>query len=177
METPRQRTTLLSAAAIGVVATMGLGFALWTETLNVDAFVNTGNLNVAFESAVAEDNEDGSQDDAQCSTTVNEGNLAVTLTNAYPGYSCDIATQITNSGTVDAVVTALLEDAASTPDSSGMITISRSSGNVGDAYPDGATAPGPNYTVAVNSAATETNVNEGDSYTIGASIDFANDTP
>jgi hypothetical protein len=153
---------------------MGLGFALWSETLNVAAAVNTDNLDVAFADAVADDNEDGSHDDAQCTTAIDGGNLKVTLTNAYPGYSCEIATKITNSGTVDAVAT-YKQDPASVPDSNSKITITRTGGAT--VYPDGATTAGPTYTVAVHRSATKTDVAESNSYTISASIDFENDTP
>ncbi len=175
MHTPRKRTALLASVAIGAVATMGLGYALWTETLNIGANVNTGSLNVAFANLNPVDNEPaGGQDDAQCAAVLgpNDDSFTVTLTDAYPGYRCDIATGINNSGTVDAIATAFSPDAST---AGGMITITRAGGAT--AYPDGATTPGPTYTVAVNPSATTAEVGFGSVHTVGASIDFANATP
>lgn len=174
MHTPRKRTTLLSAIAIGVVATMGLGFALWTETLNVDATVSTGELSAVFALPVATD-DDGGQADGTCTAIADGNSLSVKLDNAYPGYSCDIATPIFNNGTVDAVITeaGFQEDPAIQDDK---ISITRVADGIGS-YPNGQTTTGPTYRVAVNRTATETHVNEKALYTIGASIDFANATP
>lgn len=165
MQTTRKRTPLFMAIAIGAVATMGLGFALWSESLSVAATVNTGELSVAFANANTSDPE-------ECeAAVVNDGDLQITLTNAYPGYSCEITTDIENSGTVDAVVSDFVVDG---PVANGKITIASS--DPADSYPVGTTA-GPTFTVAVDSTATEDDVDEGASYTIGASIEFENDTP
>lgn len=91
--------------------------AMWSETLKINATVNTGEVDVAFTDYTCSDvgpdpqahgfhNEEG-KDVASCSVSPeiydNEGDiikLNVTLSNAYPGYSVDITMNITNIGTI-----------------------------------------------------------------------------
>jgi hypothetical protein len=105
MQTPRKRTALFSAIAGGVSATMGLGFALWLETLDVAAAVGTGDLNARFTTVSASEFADNATGDATCvgaGVTSDGSNATVTFTDAFPGYSCIVTTTVRNIGTVDA---------------------------------------------------------------------------
>lgn len=108
MRTLRARPALLASLVIGLVAMMGLGFALWSETLSIDATVDTGNLNMRFAAvSLSEVSDNPAPGDADCvgDGLTQQGNKAtVTFTDAYPGYSCILTTIVRNIGTVDAVL-------------------------------------------------------------------------
>lgn len=107
MRTLRARPALLASLMVGVVAMMGLGFALWAEQLHVGATVNTGTLNMRFSAVSANEVADNAADDAICQgagVAANGNSATVTFTNAFPGYSCIIATTVRNVGTVDATL-------------------------------------------------------------------------
>lgn len=109
MRTLRARPALLASLVVGVVATMGLGFALWSETLDVTATVDTGELNMRFVAvSLSEVADNAAPGDADCAGggLMQQGNKAkVTFTDAYPGYSCILTTVVRNLGTVDTVLT------------------------------------------------------------------------
>jgi hypothetical protein len=107
MRTLRARPALLASLVIGVVAMMGLGFALWSETLNVAAAVGTGDLDMRFTAVSANEFADNATGDASCvgAGVTSDGNSAtVTFTDTFPGYSCIVITTVRTIGTVDAVL-------------------------------------------------------------------------
>lgn len=163
MQTPRKRTALLASIAVGAVATMGLGFALWTDQLNVDATVGTGNLNVEF-AEVAADKCDPATVDRDGSTK----GIEVTVEDAVPGFTCVITADIRNTGTVDAKVTAI--NPTGTPVAE--ITLRPSGIGEEDVIAKDA-SKAVTFTLEVGDDVAE----DVPASTIGASIDFANDTP
>lgn len=139
MCTLRPRPALLASLVVGVVATMGLGFALWSDQLNVGATVDTGNLKVELD-AGAREVADNTTDNASC-VAENVGNEArVTFTDAFPGYSCNVTTFVGNVGTVDAVLKSATPSGTPTIDGA-QFDIKRLSPPKGAAdrelYPDG----------------------------------------
>ena len=108
---------ILCLAVVLCLATLGVGFALWSETLYVDAEVNTGDLDVCFGSAVSLDpgtEIDRDKDKHVGCTEVYSydefGNLipfvpcsdriAIIITKAYPCYSGGVDLTIDNIGTI-----------------------------------------------------------------------------
>jgi len=93
--------------ALGV---LGVAYAAWSQTLNVNATVKTGELKVQFGPSPAiaayfPHSLDGSNT-AQISAVTGVGTDALTFTisNAYPGLSATIPVSIQNVGTIPASV-------------------------------------------------------------------------
>jgi hypothetical protein len=91
--------TGLTVLMLVALASMGVAYGYWTETLNINGNVGTGEPDVEFWGAW----EDGNYPDGGvCTGSVDAtGSLwTITLTNAYPGYSCDVGVWVHNSGTI-----------------------------------------------------------------------------
>lgn len=156
MQTPRTRTALLSAIAIGAVATMGLGFTLWTQQLSVAATVETGTLNVAFQDP---------KGDGKCTPETLANGLAVTVKEVGPDFTCTITAKIANRGTVAAEVTKILS-----PGAKG-ITFTPKDIEKGVKIQPNNVVP-VSFVLAVNDEA-----EQGKSQTLTATLDFVNATP
>jgi len=89
--------------------------AMWSDTLKISATVETGEVDVEFgDYSCIEGDEYGKPWVADCSVTLDEvededpnnptGNndldLIVTISNAYPGYSCVVKFTVVNVGTI-----------------------------------------------------------------------------
>lgn len=122
--------TMFSLVAVLALASMGLTYTLWSETLEIDGTVNTGSVDVSISggyqefvgvetggvySIVAESTLPVEKNTANCAVegavgvgaehlgdTVNtgDGELDVTVTGAYPSYYCVVTVTVTNEGTV-----------------------------------------------------------------------------
>lgn len=181
MCTLRARPALLASLIVGVVTTMGLGFALWSDTLDVDATVNTGELNVRLDGASGNEVADNTAPgDASCvgaGVIEPEGNEAtVTFTDAFPGHSCNVTTFVRNIGTVGAV----LASANVTGDDARFDIVRLSTGQggapEGQVYPDDALATaGPAWRVTFK--ASNDNTTEDQAYTLRFLTNFGNDAP
>lgn len=104
---------LLSIVLIG----FGIALAMWSETLRINTYVNTGEVKVKWSEWYCSDtgpdpqdpeysNNEG-KDVAKCIVSVEEydqeGNpikLNITIVNAYPGYSVDVVMIVDNIGTI-----------------------------------------------------------------------------
>lgn len=105
------------AIPLAILAAIGFALAMWSETLLVNVTVETGEVDVEFSDWYCSDtgpdpqalgfyNEEG-KDVASCTIEVesldDEGDvikLAVTLFNAYPGYTVDVYLIIDNIGSI-----------------------------------------------------------------------------
>lgn len=105
--------TLVAIILIG----FGIALAMWSESLKVNTYINTGEVKVKWSDWYCTDtgpdpqapgysNNEG-KDVAKCIVTIEEydqeGNpikLNITLLNAYPGYSIDIVMIVDNIGTI-----------------------------------------------------------------------------
>ena len=99
-----KRIGLLSLALVLALGTMGVGLAQWTETLTITGNANIGNLSVTFQDEGCADNET-TYDVADCTVSVtgkdtDNETLTVTITNAYPCYTCTVAFEVLNDGSV-----------------------------------------------------------------------------
>jgi len=107
--------------AIAIVSILLIGFgaalAMWSETLKLNAYVNTGEVKVKWSDWSCSDtgadpqapgfNNTEGKDVAKCNVTVEredlEGNpikLNVTITKAYPGYAVNVTLVVDNIGTI-----------------------------------------------------------------------------
>ncbi|RLG78501.1 MAG: hypothetical protein DRO40_13795 [Thermoprotei archaeon] len=107
--------------AIAIVSILLIGFgaalAMWSETLKLNAYVNTGEVKVKWSDWNCTDtdadpqapgfNNTEGKDVAKCIVSVEEddgaGNpikLNVTIVNAYPGYAVNITLVVDNIGTI-----------------------------------------------------------------------------
>lgn len=117
--TPIHTTLLASAMTLAVlVAGLGLADELWSHTLNVEGAVGTGELDVEFTAAFT--NDDGVVDDPSLDPDDDDGGLdpgysrgvaachaqvgierdsvSMTVSNAYPSYTCQFWVTVTNVG-------------------------------------------------------------------------------
>jgi len=74
-----------------VLASMGIGYAMWDKTLDIEGTVNTGNVNMENLSAASDDiGTDPGKDKDVGSTTVvidpGAQSITITVTNGYPCY-------------------------------------------------------------------------------------------
>jgi len=94
------------------LALLGVGYGLWSKVLYIDTTVATGYVDADFDAATTNDLpgtvDPGHQKDV--ATCVVEGIssdlLTVTITNAYPSYSCDVSFLVTNTGSIPVMVQA-----------------------------------------------------------------------
>ncbi len=95
------KKSLFSAALIMMIAlaSLGVAYGYWTDTLYINGSVGTGELDVEFWGAWEDGNPPAG---GVCTGTIDQtGNIwTVTITNAYPGYGCDLGVYVHNSGTI-----------------------------------------------------------------------------
>ena len=98
------------------LAAIGVGYGHWTETLNIQGTVGTGEMSVGFLNAVASDNEDALGLDNVGLTNVTlcdmDGDgvnelMQVDLSEGYFCYEGTVTFDVKNHGTVPAKVTAI----------------------------------------------------------------------
>lgn len=111
MQTRPLVTALAMVMAISILAS---AVAMWYDTLKIHAVIETGEVDVEFgrvwcrEAPEAEGKEVG---DCSCSLeeVEDEGpddddlDLSVTISNAYPGYSCKVCFEVKNVGSIPVV--------------------------------------------------------------------------
>jgi hypothetical protein len=97
----------ISLAFILVIAlaSLGLAYGFWSETLTIDGTVGTGDLDVDF----VDENPTGEYDPSNSGTCTFEyapdGNsIDVTITGAYPWYECSEMVKMVNNGSVSVVI-------------------------------------------------------------------------
>jgi hypothetical protein len=125
---------LLFMGVLIVLGTMGLVYGSWSENLNINGSVQTGEVNVEIESKLVEENGEKGKEIATClqdavstdPTDPKADKVIVKLDNAFPGYSCHFWTNIHNRGTLPVSVTAQLKI---DPITAGAIRVERSADN------------------------------------------------
>jgi predicted ribosomally synthesized peptide with SipW-like signal peptide len=99
-----------------MLALLGVGYALWSDTLVIEGQVQTGEVDMAFSPCGT--NDSGTANDpgydkhvASCECARSTGSiedpsddgydqLNITITKGYPSYSCNVTYDMTNIGTV-----------------------------------------------------------------------------
>lgn len=106
---------LLTIAVVLALALMGVAYALWSETLEIDGTVHTGEVNVAFQNA--SDNDNGidpnyDKDVADCEVALgaNGDSMTITITNGYPSYTCTVTYEFFNDGTIPVILNTVTEE-------------------------------------------------------------------
>jgi hypothetical protein len=100
-----QSVAMFLIALIVGVASLGLADRLWSQTLSVEGTVDTEELSVEFTDAYTNDDIGGidpdyDKDVADCVALVDDSGdtVSLTITNGYPGYTCQFWIEITNVG-------------------------------------------------------------------------------
>jgi predicted ribosomally synthesized peptide with SipW-like signal peptide len=110
-----------------LLALLGVGYALWSDTLVIDGTVHTGNVDMAF--SPCSTNDEGTsvdpgyeKDVASCECALAPGNhgdgnvdtgndlMTITINNGYPSYSCEVNYDMTNVGTIPVHLYSVTED-------------------------------------------------------------------
>lgn len=91
----KKTVTLFSLLAMVALLSLGLAYANWNDNLTISGNVQTGTLDVAFQSNSWGEN---------CTVTVmdNGNTLDVQMANAYPGLTCTVHAVVKNVGSVPA---------------------------------------------------------------------------
>jgi hypothetical protein len=101
-----KRSTLISMIAVIALLSLGIGYASWTQTLSINADVNTASFDVNWQSASTTDSIASNDivgdplNAASCEATINGDTLEVDIVNAYPNYSCTVTVEIHNDSEV-----------------------------------------------------------------------------
>lgn len=120
-----KKKALLVVGLALLMATAGVVYAHWTDTLNTNAQITTGNLVVGWAAAPYTDDPGASNDPSnmirctggvcaypgsgltrydrhvgQCEVVANGDTLTITIGNAYPSYHCSVFAAVLNSGTI-----------------------------------------------------------------------------
>lgn len=94
------RIGILFGVLILALAAIGVGSALWSETLTIDGDVTTGNVDVEFDFVFTDDL--GAE--GECSHTGAPNELTVTMANVYPTYECHLQFDVRNDGSIPVLV-------------------------------------------------------------------------
>ena len=89
---------ILALALVLALGSLGVGYALWFETLFIEGTVNTGSLDAEWSVGTPYDDETKEYSGATAEIVGNT--LFVTVTNAYPCITYTIPIDITNNGTI-----------------------------------------------------------------------------
>ena len=99
------RIGVLFTALIVALAAIGVGSALWSETLTINGNVATGTLDVDYLDAWTEDNEVPEKDYAECVAITTGGDwpearVQFDIYNGYPSYECWAYFVVENTGSI-----------------------------------------------------------------------------
>jgi hypothetical protein len=94
------RIGILFAVLILALAAVGIGSALWSETITIDGEVTTGNVDVEFGFVFADDL--GAS--GMCDFSGTPDALIVTMAEAYPTYECHLQFDVFNVGSIPVLV-------------------------------------------------------------------------
>ena len=110
-----KRFFILAIVAVMALSSLGVGYAMWQETLNISGTVNTGTFDIDLSfnpntgiqelvSGVPEGSTPAAKNVADCSALLasDENSLDITVTNAYPSYTCKVTFDVHNQGTIPA---------------------------------------------------------------------------
>ena len=98
--------SVVAVAFVVAAAVVGVVYGWWTQTLTIDAMVQTGHTNADFIDVFTDDelgNPDpgSTKDVATCTAEiVSDEEVVVQIHNAYPNYTCNLTTVIQNQGTL-----------------------------------------------------------------------------
>jgi hypothetical protein len=100
-----RRLSILAFVLVLAIASLGLAYGAWSQTLTINGTANTGTLEAHFETLVVPTDWyakfDGSTISADGKT------LTLNVTNVYPGFSQAFTFDVENGGSIPVVVPAI----------------------------------------------------------------------
>jgi hypothetical protein len=87
------------------LATLGLAYGAWTDSLQINGEVTTGSLNVDFIGTDGGVADTDPYNLVTCYLDYEDDLITITITGAYPGYQCNPQILVKNTGSVPAVAT------------------------------------------------------------------------
>ncbi len=106
----KKKILVLGLVLTIALSALGVGYALWSDTLTINGTVNTGNVDVQWSWSAPYDTEPAGKDVSWMEvygTDTIEDILYVTLYNAYPCIDYYCAVDVHNVGTVPVILTGL----------------------------------------------------------------------
>lgn len=96
-----KKVTILAMVLVLCVSALGIGYAMWSEKIDIDATVNTGNLDVGMTVVDAYDNEAEGKNVSGVEAWVDEdGSIEIEVNGAYPCITYTVVVEVTSLGTV-----------------------------------------------------------------------------
>ncbi len=119
-----KKLTVLSLILLVALVVLGLGYARWTETLNINGTVNTGRLDAELSEGDCWDSEPEGKDFSKITCQLDPNNskkLLVTVSNAYPSikYYCEF--DVHNTGTIPLDIDKVSVDRGDLPDEATLV--------------------------------------------------------
>lgn len=105
----RKFASLLALFLILSLATVGVAYGLWSETLHIEGEVETGDVSVIWTKAICADKET-LKDVGSVSGEIDSadpGHLYFHIENGYPGYEGDCEVEYTSTGSIPVHVEAI----------------------------------------------------------------------
>ena len=160
-----KKTSILILVLIVALGAIGVGYAAWSQTLDITGNVDTGSLSAAYIGSNATNVPVGDAEaDATYTVTGDDGlTLTVNVTNAYPGLNFDVPFYVKNWGTVPINV------AVTTADTNTLFIVT-----IGD---PGVVNPGDTSTVRYINFAFGDGIAQSTPYSISAQLTASQHTP
>ena len=95
-----KKIALLCLALVLALGTLGVGLALWSETLYIDGTIYTGELDVEWSQGVPYDDEPMEKDFSWAECMIDGDTIYIWIYNAYPSITYTIPIDIHNIGTI-----------------------------------------------------------------------------
>ena len=95
-----KKITLLALALVLALGTMGVGYALWSETIYIQGTVNTGTLDADWSIETYYDDEIDGKDVSSVYAYISGNTLYVEVTGAYPCINYYVFFDVYNDGTI-----------------------------------------------------------------------------
>ena len=106
---------LLCLALVLALGTLGVGLALWSETLYIEGTVNTGELSVYWTQDIPYDDEPVEKDFSWAECEIIGDTIYIWIYNAYPSITYYIPIDIHNDGTIPAHLCGLVVTGGNLP--------------------------------------------------------------
>lgn len=95
-----KKITLISLVLVVALGLMGVGFALWSDSLFISGTVNTGNIGLTWSAGIPTDDEIEGKDVSSASVAIVGDTMTIIVTDAYPCITYTIPIDLHGVGSV-----------------------------------------------------------------------------
>ena len=109
-----KKVTLLALVLVLCLSGVGVGYAMWSDTLYIDGTVNTGSVDVDIQCVTCSDSEIEGKNVSGVTCSSDGTTLTVIVENAYPCITYTVEFLVTNTGTIPVHFTGWAVDTGTT---------------------------------------------------------------